>query len=281
MGAFRTIVESGDLCSLGFVILLLTFVGGRMVDRSPLLQLWGWRLAAAAFVVYAAYAILLSRATDPAELAVVLIRAIIAAGLVLGLAWVLLPFAAFLIQTFGARPLRSGRSALRSLHVRWISKNQEIERLRTALASKNAELVSTQRQRQLADDTAHADRESQRRRDNARANCELLFTQHASELEHRFPRTVFDQFVAKYMGDERSPEEVEQRAEQLCGALREQRQLLDPARRFSSLTELTAWYHDQRRQIQTTGLDPDTTEVLLVNLEIQYEQLLRRFIQET
>ncbi|REK08652.1 MAG: hypothetical protein DWQ37_20150 [Planctomycetota bacterium] len=280
MDAYLSIIESADICSLGFVIMLLAAVGACMAGNTPRLRVLGWRIAAGAFVLYGMYAVALGRTTDAAELALILIRAVLAGGLTLGLAWVLLPAGVFIVRTLAVHPVTKGRAALHTLLANRRAAQEELERVRAELDWKAAELASAETRYRQAAEVNRTDREAQRRRDNARAGCELLYAQYAPELEQRFSRNAFAKFIADYMGDERSPEEVEQRAEQLSEALRVHRQILDPAHRFGTLRELTAWYDEQRQQVQSAGLHPDSAEVLLVNLEIHYEELLRRFIQE-
>ena len=91
---------------------------------------------------------------------------------------------------------------------------------------------------------------------------------------------TFDAFIAKYMGDDRPSDEVEERARQLNDTLRKHRESLSPARRFNSLAQLTTWFQEQQQQIRLAKLDSALEEVLLINLETQYDELLRRFLQE-
>lgn len=281
MDGFRAFMESDDVCSLSFVVLLLLVIGSRMVERRRALQNWGLRLATGTFVAYAIYRIAMGSTIEPGDVALLLLRALLVAGLMLGVSWIVLPMAAFVLDGLARPALSIAKSLLRRACTGRTTTQAELLHLRTALDAKSAELAAAEQRRNEAQHAALVDREAQRRRDDARASCELLFAQFAPEIEKRFPRIAFDQFMAKYLGDDRSPEEVQQRAAQLCDMLRQQRQSLDPARRFTNLTELSAWYEEQQRHVRAAGLDPTTEETLLINLEIQHEELIRRFILET
>jgi hypothetical protein len=237
MDAYLSIIESGDLCSLGFVILLLAAVGGRMVNKSPRLRVLGWQLSAGAFVFYGAYAVILTRTTDTGELAMILVRATLAAGFMLGLAWVLLPVIAFLVKA-PALALRNWRIYGRQR----LADQRDSER--SEAAHRDRELA---RQQEAA--KAQVDAQAQKRRAAARAQCEFLYHLHSPEIEPRFPRSKFDDFVGKFLSDRQSAEDVETHAEQLRVLIDAHMKKADPGPRLKTLQELDDWYRDQKSQI--------------------------------
>ena len=62
---------------------------------------------------------------------------------------------------------------------------------------------------------------AQKRREAARAGCEVLFVTHSFDIRERFTREMFDAFVARHLSDERNPEHVEKLARDLSDIIRE------------------------------------------------------------
>jgi flagellar biosynthesis/type III secretory pathway M-ring protein FliF/YscJ len=93
------LLTGGDLCSLGLLILILTFVGQKMAATSPWALRWGWRIAAGAFVAFCVWGSLFYRPTDAQTLAWIACRGLFAAGLALGPAWIVLAILGFIFET--------------------------------------------------------------------------------------------------------------------------------------------------------------------------------------
>lgn len=95
MEPFLNLVEDSDGCSAIVSILLLTIIGQKMVDSRPHLHPWGWRAAAAAFLAYGVYGLAKEEGITADQLLVVIVRGLVAAGFVLGPAWMALAVVGF------------------------------------------------------------------------------------------------------------------------------------------------------------------------------------------
>lgn len=83
------------------------------------------------------------------------------------------------------------------------------------------EQQAEERRRAEHERTVAQKQKAQDRRRDARAACELLYLQLAPEIGSRFSMSMFSAWVDKYLADDYAPEEVERRAEQLKGILRQ------------------------------------------------------------
>lgn len=125
------------------------------------------------------------------------------------------------------------------------------------------------------------ERESaQRSRDDARARVAIFFNLHAPELGNRFTRTMLDEFVSRYMGDDKAPEDVASRAEQLSEVIRQHLTKVQPAAEFLSLESVLAAYAARKKKIQHSDLDPRDKETLLIQLDEHRERDVSSALRE-
>jgi hypothetical protein len=150
------------------------------------------------------------------------------------------------------------------------------QRDRDAVARMAAE---RERVRREAEAAAPAKAAGQRRREDARARCELLFSLYAPEIGQRFPRALLDDFVRNYMGDERSPETVEQRSEQLQGILLQHLEKSGQSTKRVTLADLAQWFLREKEQIEATPLQDEDRENLLAQLEARFARLQEKYIR--
>jgi hypothetical protein len=122
--------------------------------------------------------------------------------------------------------------------------------------------------------------DAQKRRDDARAKCELLFSLHAPELADRFPRELFDDFAQRYLSDVHSPDYVEQRAQQLEDIIRQHLEKVQPVKKMRSLEELTTALQEEKQRIEQLPVDQEIKDLLLIELEQRFDELIKRFIRE-
>jgi hypothetical protein len=118
-----------------------------------------------------------------------------------------------------------------------------------------------------------------RRREDARARVEILFHLNMPEMGSRFPREIFDDFVARYMGDGKDPEYVEARAEQLAEVIRQHLDRVRPLRP-GTIDEILAAYASRRQKIEQATLDDRDKQVLLIQLDQRREQDVTEAIAE-
>jgi hypothetical protein len=120
---------------------------------------------------------------------------------------------------------------------------------------------------------------AQKRRDDARARCEVFFGLHGPEIGTRFPKAMYDDFARRYLGDDHPPEYVEERAEQLLALLQQHLDKVEPAEKPMDVTELAAWYKRTRAQIEALDLDERTKRMQLAELNARYAELMQEQIQ--
>jgi hypothetical protein len=122
--------------------------------------------------------------------------------------------------------------------------------------------------------------EAQRRRNRARLNAELVFALYAPELEGRFGRKKFEDFVARYLGDDQAAEDVEEYSRQLQWTLLQHVDREGTPRGFASFEELARWYLHQQRRIEAAELDRELKQKQLLGLGRRYAEFAERLFEE-
>jgi len=123
-------------------------------------------------------------------------------------------------------------------------------------------------------------RDDQKRREDARMECELCYALVAQEIGIRFPRSDANHFIQKYMRDDLHPSEVEERGQQLQQIIHEHVEKITPAPRVRSLADLVAWFREQKRQIEAVE-DERMRRNFLVRLNERYAEMTSQFMEET
>lgn len=269
------VLNGDDLLSLGVLIGILCFVGSKMVAvQSPAYQ-WGLRLAAGGFVAYCVYGCLTLRAARADSLAAIAFRGLFAAGLVLGVAWVVLPIAGFLYQrSIGAcmqrfRAWSAGASARAAQ--RRTGREQE-ERRRREEQEYARQAPERERWQRAAEERERLEGEAKKRREDAHFDCELLYSLYARDIGERFTRQMLDQFMEKYMGDAHAPDVVERRAEQLQDILRQHYEQIHPPPKFTSVEQVTAWMQREKSAIEALPVEDRVKRRLLAEVHRQYAE---------
>ncbi len=112
MDVILRILANPDPCSLLGLIGVLCWVGRAMVVSRPDLQVWGYRLAAVVgFFGYGLFGVFVEEPVNADQFLFVAIRALFAAGWVLGGSWIVLSILGYLYETLVGRPLRQARVA--------------------------------------------------------------------------------------------------------------------------------------------------------------------------
>jgi hypothetical protein len=88
-------LENADPCFLGLIVGVLVFLGSRMVSGQPSLQSWGLRLAVTAFLAHGGYLWFSGKLEDGTPLWRHGARSAAIAGIVLAVAWIVLPVLSF------------------------------------------------------------------------------------------------------------------------------------------------------------------------------------------
>jgi len=266
--------------------ILLTFIlirlGEWIVGHEPRMHTWGLRLAIGVFAAYVGYSCYEIGSPDAGDLVMFVLQGMIGAGLVLGVSWIGLAILAFLFRTLLARPLDMLRKRHQDLQRQWkdhqddLRREQVLQRQREQWELDAPLRAEAQRQ---ADILARAEAQAQKRREDARAACEMLYQCHALEIRQRFPRSKFDEFIQKYMGDARSPDDVDERSMQLQEMIRQHVEKVEPPPKFQTLGDAAAWFQAQETDIQKLS-DDKFKRVLLAQLKGRYTDIVSKLFEE-
>jgi hypothetical protein len=121
---------------------------------------------------------------------------------------------------------------------------------------------------------------AQRRREDYRAKAELFFNLYQPELGERFPKAHFDDFVARYMGDNHSAEDVEARGRQLQDLIHKHVEKAVPPRPTLNMDDVLAEYEKRRIKIERANLDAEWKETLLMSLRSQHLEKMHQLLEE-
>lgn len=120
----------------------------------------------------------------------------------------------------------------------------------------------------------------QRRRDDARLECQLFYDRHANRLQEKFPRERLHEYFAAYLTDGHPVEAVEQRARLLLEMFQE---CLDGqpvgATAFPSLAEIASHFRQRRAELKALPYDQETRDSLLVAVNQQEEAAIQEFLR--
>lgn len=285
MQSLYDFVASADYCTSLALIAILTCLGHHLAQSWPDGYVWGPRSAVGAFLLYAAYGLGQDEPITVEGLLFLTLRALLAAGLVLGPAWIVLALAGFL-QTQLVEPFRHQlqRCADVARQRRATSRDRQQHdrdrrRHEEALHAQHHETPEQAQARRSAAERARQEQQAQRRRQEARLGCELFFALHEAVLDKTFKRDLFQQYLDRYLSDAEPPELVEERARLFVTQLQQAVAKIDPSPKFRSLPEIDAWYQQQRQPIEAIA-DAALRETLLAKLDARREDLTTRFLEE-
>lgn len=310
MPPFSFLNEAIDISTL-MLLSVLFVLGGNLVNRKAKLQVYGKRIAGVAFFLFVIIMVSEREPTRPSDWLGIIIRSLIFSGLVLGAAWTILPAGLFVYEhTLGAlfRFLDDiERSRQRRLELQRQAREREEreaaleQELRLRNDQRDRERKMQEEQKRLQDEEFERKRpererlareaallavaekklraEDQKRREDARAACELCYSLAAPEIGNRFSRTEFGDFVSKYMADSFPSEYVEERAVQLKTIIQLHQEKIVPAKKFSSIQDLTGWFEQQKAQIEAIP-EAKQRSTLLVHLKERYLEMTDQLLSE-
>ena len=265
-----------------FLLVMLCFLGAKLVERDAKLQVLGKRMALGAFFLFVAVTAIDRQPTGAEAWVAIILRSLIFAGIVLGAAWTILPTGAFVYaHTFGAL-FRSFEESSKAAGHRAEERKAERERRQHEA---EWERQRPQREREASESATRAEADArvkaaaQKRREDARAACELAYALAAPEIAARFSKQDFTEFVTKYMTDKFPPESVEERAEQLNAIIRQHQEKVVPTPKFRSIQELAVWFEERKAEIEAVS-DDRHRATLLVQLKERYSELTSQLLAE-
>ena len=262
------------------LLIVLYLLGTRLVGGNTRLQLVGKRIALAAFFLFVFVLAGEWKPSTADEWVKLLLRSLLFAGIVLGTAWTVLPVIVSVYDhTFGA-VFKTMDDWSRAARHRAEERKAERDRRRR---DAEWERDRPRREREAHEAALRAEAEArvkgtaQKRREDARAECDALFSFAAPEIATRFSKQDFAEFVSKYMTDTFSPEVVEERGEQLKGIIRHHWERIEPPRQ--SLKELSEWFEQRMSELQSVP-DERLRKTLIVQLKVRYSDLTSTMLSE-
>lgn len=256
------LIETGDVCALVFLAAIFIYIGQWMASSSPTLQLWGWRVATASFLGYLIYGFAMFATPAADELVTITLRALLAGALALGPAWIVLSVLSFTLHRLST--LQSAAARLRSHRPPVFTQPEP-----PIHPIQNTETPEQQAARLKV----------QQRRQDARFASESLYSLYAIDIAERFSKSEFDSFLKKYMGDDQSPETVEQRAGRLQQMIQQHYEKVNPPEDFPDLEALTNWYEAQKMRIETLPIQDSYKQDYLVQLNTRYADLTQQIME--
>ena len=237
----------------------------------------------AALIAYCLYGTVRFRPETAEDWVGITLHALLAAGLVHGVASVLLAAGGFLAKHAFARPLQNLRQRMSTLSNALVNRNaQRQEQQRRIREQREWERSAPERDRRQREAEARARQETQvtaaarKQRDDARMRCELLYNRHAAHLEAVLPRKTFRTLLHHYLSDDQTPECVEERAGVLQQMILEAAGPGSATRTFKTLRDIADFYAERRREIDALPYPDDVRDTYHTLLNRQEDDTLRR-----
>jgi hypothetical protein len=282
MESFLEIINSADVVSLIGLIAVLCWVGGRMIERYPELGQWAWRLAASAFI---GYCLFMGSELDhhaPGDWLGIACRGVLAAGLTLGISWIVL-------AVYGFMKSASDRAACKA-QSRAESRRYEKERKQREREEQQRrnewERGAPERERQgrIAEERRLQQEaisgEARQTREDTRYACELFYNLHAPKIADRFSKQDLHEFLDRYMGDKQSVDVIRRRSSQLTETIRQHVEAVDPPETIETLEGLAAWYEQEKSRLEGLNIGRDIKANFCLQLNNRFAELTDRLLEE-
>ncbi len=266
--------------------LILTWVVYRLGEatarRHLFLAHWGPRIGFTAFLGWCAWSLVTRPSGRAGNLLVMIGQAVVLGLLACGSTWLVTPALHLVRQLVIDRPRTFFASTLRARGDRIEAKRQQRQRqLAMQEEAQRERLLAPLREQQRLEADQRAKQQTAERlvREELRTRVELYYNLHRPELSRRFTPEMFEQFVQKYLGDDRPVDVVRLRAAQLEQLLAQHLEKIVPPKRSQSLEELTVWLQEQNQRIDGVP-DESLKELLRAMLLEQYTNRTAATFQE-
>ena len=271
------LIDDGDFFSLAFLMLFLGIVGGRFVDGKPALQAWGKRLAGAAFICYVLHSALTSRPDSASDCLGVVVRAMFAACLVLGAAWVFLGSIEFVYRYVLVIPVKTLRDARRKAERRRFDRERALQRRGEEYGGSYEDAA----RRAQEQERACSEAEARRQCEQARMDCELLWLALRPVIEDQFGRDDLQDFFGSYMADSQPADFIQESAIRLKKTLRSLYRKANPQRKFRSMQDLVERFEHVKSEVAELHLtDTNMREYFVYEIEEMMMSHLEELIKK-
>jgi len=265
--------------AVGFMLVLLWL--GPAVAGNSVYRVWAARLGSLAFLGYALYLGSTMNAAGMDWLAVLMTAAVVG-GLVYGGSQIALPvFAAAWGGTVGRAVFawRSWNSARQAAADERRRRRESEEFRRRSQEEYERAAPERERQRQAEERRRELAARDAKRRKDARAACELAYSRCAVEIGNRFSRQELERFMATYMAEDHSADDVERRGEELRKMMEDYRQPPKVQKKPRTIQDLAEWYLREKQSIEGLPLDDLVRQEHLVALDMRFDELTQEVLQ--
>lgn len=121
--------------------------------------------------------------------------------------------------------------------------------------------------------------ETQKRRDNARFACQMIYDRHRTTLASKFMPQQLQDYFAEFLTDDHDVRQVEDRAQRLKELLLELIEDSGGNRKFKSLADVCEFYRQEREAIDALDLPEDIKDSLRADLAREEARAMREVRQ--
>lgn len=285
MEHFWNLLIDGNLFLLAVLTWILYQVGCAAAQQSLPSQIWSKRIGFVVFLGFLARSLTGDSTPDETALIVLALRGLLIGWLAGTAALITLPMVFWFNEHIRSQQMSLRESAMARREERLAKRNARETESRRKREQAEWERSAPERERaeRLALERAAVERKqkqsSQKRREDVRSQLELLYTFYAPKIQNVFSQTMFDDFESKYMGDERTADEVEERGRQLLAILEQHHNAVVSPRTYSSLEDLANWFIGEQRRLDGLALDEFLKDEFRAILHDRYSELSQKFMQ--
>ncbi len=237
------------------------------------------RLAVTAFLAYVAY-VWTAGNLDLNNLFAVAVGGGITAGLALVVAWIVQPMTDFLQKYLLVGPTRK----IQRWHKKIADQKAIVEEKAAQPEPKKPEKAPQPETPPDSQDDEVS--EADQRRAKARMKAELCYNLYELAIGTVFPRSMFEEFVTRYLGDHHDPDRVEQNVVELESIILQyvnvSPQSYPPTIPMQSIDfeSLTQWFLTQKQRVDAEEFDAERRKMKLNALTRRYTQLAEQLMEE-
>lgn len=280
------LLATGNVFLLGFLTWILFHVGCAVAQTSPASHVWAKRLGLVAFLGFVCLALASQQMPSEVELIVITIRGLLAGWFVASILLIGLPAMLWLDGQVRSQQTSLWAAADARRRQREEQRQSRQEAAEQKVRQQEWERGAPERERVQREALERAElerqqqRRSQKRREDVRSHLELLYSLYAPKIHNRFTKQMFGDFLTRYLGDNRTPEDVEERGKQLQTMMEQHHQAVDPPPKKATLQDLAAWFVAEQQRLESLPLDDLLKDEFRAILHERYAELTQRFLQK-
>lgn len=272
-------IDQIEATTLILPALLLLFVGNKVVESHPGPRTIVSRVVALVFFAVLTGELYLHWPVPGEILTEIILRSLLLGGLFLGGGWIVAPAISALYQGGIVTPCKVICRTLSALVRGLFRLITHPVRFFRDQSERKRQIVEQERLRKETEKSAKEYAADQKRREDARAACELLFHRHSHVLTDRFTKETFADFISKYMGDGRPPDDVEERGSQLREIILQHVHQIEPPKKPYTIESLAEWYRATKELIDSLPVEARYKQAQMAQLNARYAELMQSLME--